>query len=81
MEILQHQCRELETLRISKMYQYKALMCCVRVARHSPLDKGAPELHILWVFLKGVDQRKRVFAFVKIFAEPLLRCILYMIDL
>ena len=58
MEALQGECRELETLGIGQMLQHKALMYGVGVTRHSPLDECAPQLHILRVFLKGVDQGK-----------------------
>lgn len=43
---------------------------------NAALNEDAPELHILRVALKGMDQREGVFAFVEIFAKPFLRCVL-----
>lgn len=41
------------------------------------LKKHAAELHVLRLVVKGVNERKGVFSFVKVFAETLLLGILW----
>jgi len=76
MDRAQDTSRILKTFGLSQTLQYQALMYGCALAYHASLDGKAPKLHILRVALKGVNQRQRVFAFIKIFAEAFLRSVL-----
>jgi hypothetical protein len=76
MKALQNKRREIETLGPRQVLEYKSLMYRTRLTCYTPLNKRASKLHILRVLLKGVNQGKRVFALVKIFAEAFLGSIL-----
>jgi hypothetical protein len=76
MKALQNSGREIERLGPIQVLEHELLMYSTHLACHASLNENALELYVLRFLLESVDQRKRIFALVEVFAEPLLGSIL-----